>query len=59
MKNKLSNAIHKLKGVLEQCARLKSDLHSIKNLTFKEKRKMNVNIKSVRDAVKISSKTIL
>lgn len=46
----------KLKLVLEQCSHMRSELHSIKSLTFHARRKMDLNVKSVRDMIKNSSK---
>lgn len=35
---------------------MRSELHSIKNLTFTAKRKMDLNVKSVRDMLKAQTK---
>ena len=47
-------AINKLKKVLEECSQLKTELNSIKNLTFKAKRNIDVSIKNVKDRMKRS-----
>lgn len=51
---KRAAAINKLKKVLEECSQLKTELNSIKNLTFKAKRNMDVSIKNVKDRMKRS-----
>jgi hypothetical protein len=51
---KRAAAINKLKKVLEECSQLKTELNSIKNLTFKTKRNMDVSIKNVKDRMKRS-----
>lgn len=51
---KRAAAINKLKKVLEECSQLKTELNSIKNLTFKAKRNIDVSIKNVKDRMKRS-----
>ena len=51
---KRAAAINKLKKVLEECSQLKTELSSIKNLTFKAKRNIDVSIKNVKDRMKRS-----
>jgi hypothetical protein len=47
-------ALNKLKKVIEECSHIKTELNSIKNLTFKAKRKLDISIKQVRDTVRHS-----
>jgi len=51
---KRAAALNKLKKVMEECSQLKTELNSIKNLTFKAKRNMDVTIKNVKDRMKRS-----
>jgi len=51
---KRASALNKLKKVMEECSQLKTELNSIKNLTFKAKRNMDVTIKNVKDRMKRS-----
>ena len=51
---KRAAAINKLEKVLEECSQLKTELNSIKNLTFKAKRNIDVSIKNVKDRMKRS-----
>lgn len=42
--------------MLDKCAHLRSDLHDIKTITFKSKRKMDLNIKSIKDMIRVTSR---
>lgn len=45
-----------LRKLLDKCAYLRSDLHDIKTITFKSKRKMDMNIKSIKDMIRVTSR---
>lgn len=55
--SKRANVLNKLKKVLEECSQLRTELNSIKNLTFKAKRNVDVSIKNVKDRMKRSNAT--
>lgn len=44
--------VAKLKRLRVECHNLKADLNSIKNMTFKAKRKIDIDIRYVKDSFK-------
>jgi hypothetical protein len=56
MKTQNRKTVTRLREVLDQCARLRSDLHSIKNMAYKTKRRIDVGMKTMRDMVRSTNK---
>lgn len=56
MKTQNRKTVTRLREVLDQCARLRSDLHSIKNMAYKTKRRIDMGMKTMRDMVRSTNK---